>query len=112
MDRDQSWKHERAQIGHGWSVRSPFQTTPPPSAQLSSDSTFYRPFSLSLAYHLLFYIYVFLCRIGRRYRSLFVPAHPLSIDLSYSNTYPCVPCATLSRSAPPFAAGLAIYLST
>lgn len=75
---------------------------------------FYLPSSfLSFAYHLLFYIYVFLCRVHRRYRSLFVPAHPLSIDLSSSNTYVLdAPCATLSRSAPPFATGLAIYLST
>lgn len=91
VDRDQNREHERAQIGHGWSVRSPFQTTPRPSTLLQ----FYLLSSLlSFAYRLLFYIYVFLWRIVDRYRSVFVPVHPMSIDLSSSSTH--TPYATLS----------------
>ena len=48
VDRDQNREHERAQIGHGWSVRSPFQTTPSPSQHGSPPILpSSRPFSLS-----------------------------------------------------------------
>lgn len=90
VDRDQNREHERAQIGHGWSVRSPFQTTPYPL-----PATFYRTHFLSLSLFpslssflfrlssLILYLHLSLeVRIAVSVRLCPPLARPVPIDLS------------------------------
>lgn len=63
-DRDRNREQERVQIGHGWSVRSSFQTTPFPFPLLL-PATFHLSSFLCFAPRPLFHIYVFLRPIAR-----------------------------------------------